>query len=97
MPVPVVKVCRACGSIHTWAKARASWDIDAQDWRVAEVFDKGAHCEDCGGDTRLNEVPCEEIAECSECDWHGHMSHLIDAEDDETQECPKCGSIAHII
>jgi hypothetical protein len=49
-------VCDECGSEDVLADAYAQWDIDQQDWVVANVFDKGAFCPDCDGDARIAEV-----------------------------------------
>lgn len=57
MTNPKVKmVCSECGSSDVLADAYAEWDVDAQDWVVQNVFDKGAYCNKCDGETRLEEV-----------------------------------------
>ena len=46
-------VCATCGSDDVKADAYVVWNTPAQTWEVASVFDKGAVCEACGGETRL--------------------------------------------
>jgi hypothetical protein len=48
-----VPVCRHCGSENVKADAYAVWDVDAQQWEISETFDKGAFCEPCDGETRI--------------------------------------------
>lgn len=51
----VVPVCSRCGSEDVKGDAYAVWDKDTQQWEVAggDVFDKGAVCEPCGGETTI--------------------------------------------
>ena len=47
-------VCSHCGSKDVRADAYAAWNKDTQRWEIAgDVFDKGAVCEPCGGETNL--------------------------------------------
>jgi ribosomal protein L37AE/L43A len=47
-------VCSHCGSDDVKADAYAVWDIEAQTWQVGDTYDKGAFCEACEGETRLD-------------------------------------------
>jgi hypothetical protein len=58
-------VCDECGSDSVLADAYAQWDIEKQDWTVANVFDKGAFCPDCDGDARIEEVELGDGGEAS--------------------------------
>lgn len=49
-------VCRTCGSSLVTRDAWAEWDVDAQDWVLASVYDY-AFCHRCGEETRIEEVP----------------------------------------
>lgn len=49
-------VCRTCKSDEVVSDAYAAWNVDRQEWEVSATFDKGAHCEKCGGETRLEGV-----------------------------------------
>lgn len=56
-PDPMVRmVCGTCGSDDVRADAYAEWNEELQQWEVSAVFDKGAVCEPCGGETRIEEV-----------------------------------------
>lgn len=58
-PKPRIKpVCSHCGSDDVKGDAYAVWDTERQTWEVAggDVFDKGAVCEKCDGETRLKWV-----------------------------------------
>lgn len=52
----VAKVCASCGSERVLLDAWAAWDSAAQDWSLHHVF-AHAHCEDCGGETRVVDKP----------------------------------------
>ena len=41
---------------HVSRDAWADWDSARQEWVLGAVFDD-AHCHDCEGETRLDEVP----------------------------------------
>lgn len=58
----VKMVCRTCGSENVLRDAFAEWDVSKQDWVLQNVFDD-AVCDDCGGETRINEVPIDEESE----------------------------------
>ena len=47
-------VCSQCQSDDVVADAYAAWDNDAQEWTVANTFNKGAYCNACDGETRLD-------------------------------------------
>lgn len=51
----VKMVCSECGGDNVKADAYATWDVANQRWECAETFDKGAYCDDCDGETRLEE------------------------------------------
>lgn len=53
-------VCCTCGSSSVSADAYARWNPETQDWEVSSTFDKGAACDVCGGETRIDEIPLEE-------------------------------------
>ena len=46
-------VCRTCGSNDVLADAYAEWDRVNACWTVLNIYDKGAHCNKCDGETRL--------------------------------------------
>jgi hypothetical protein len=50
-------VCRTCGSDQVRCDAYAAWDVDSQQWEIAETYDKGAWCEGCDGETTLKAIP----------------------------------------
>lgn len=52
----IVITCANCGSADVRRDAFAAWNVEAQDWEIASVYDEG-HCEDCEGEARLIEVP----------------------------------------
>lgn len=55
-------VCSTCGSENVLRDAFAEWDVEAQDWVLQNVFDD-AVCDDCGGETSINEQPIDEESE----------------------------------
>jgi hypothetical protein len=57
METKVKMVCAHCGSDEVRADAYAQWDVEAQEWEVAQTFDKGAYCSKCDGETRIEELP----------------------------------------
>jgi hypothetical protein len=46
-----------CGSEDVFADSYAEWNIGSQAWEVVETFDKGAYCNKCDGETRIEERP----------------------------------------
>lgn len=46
----VVPVCPKCNSDNVVADAVARWNIESQEWEVANVFDQGHSCDDCGAE-----------------------------------------------
>ena len=59
MSARVTMICRDCGSTDVKADAYASWNVTTQAWEIIDLFDKGAYCGGCDGDTRLEEAPCD--------------------------------------
>jgi hypothetical protein len=57
MSKKVKMVCSQCGSDEVRADAYAEWDVESQSWELAQTFDKGAHCDKCDAETRLEERP----------------------------------------
>jgi hypothetical protein len=57
MSKKVKMVCAQCGSDEVRADAYAAWDVESQSWELAQTFDKGAYCDKCDGETRLEERP----------------------------------------
>jgi hypothetical protein len=53
----VCMCCSSCGGENVVSDAYAAWDVEAQQWTISSVFDKGAYCEDCDGETRIVEKP----------------------------------------
>lgn len=41
-------VCPKCGSDNVQANAGVAWDIDTQSFDIANIFDSGHACNDCG-------------------------------------------------
>ena len=44
MPKKIKKVCSTCGSENVLADAYAQWNVEKQDWELANVFDKNSYC-----------------------------------------------------
>jgi len=42
----VTKHCHSCGSQDVWRDASATWDVDAQQWELNNVYD-ALFCEEC--------------------------------------------------
>ena len=53
---PVVQVCAICGGTNVKVDAWAAFNHATQRWELAETFDD-AHCDDCGGETRVVAKP----------------------------------------
>lgn len=51
-------VCRECGSQDVRRDAWAEWDVDSQEWVLADVYDY-SYCLNCEGDATLAEVMYE--------------------------------------
>ncbi len=48
-------VCAECGGENVMCDAYAQWNVDAQEWEIANMFDH-AICADCGdGETSIVE------------------------------------------
>jgi len=54
----ITMICAECGSKNVMRDAWAEWDETRQEWVLGPVFDQAA-CEDCGGETRLVELPID--------------------------------------
>ena len=54
-------VCSTCGGENVMRDAWAEWDVERQEWVLQNVFD-AAHCEDCDGETSLDEVEVEAVS-----------------------------------
>ena len=52
--MPQIPVCSLCGSENIKADAYAVWDPETQQWELSETFDKGAYCQGCDGETRID-------------------------------------------
>jgi len=48
-------VCRYCESEDVLVDAYASWNYDLQKWELEQTYDKGAYCNSCHKETRLEE------------------------------------------
>ena len=51
----ITYVCETCGSDDVMCDAYAEWRTDLQAWQVRDTFSKGAYCNKCDGETRLEE------------------------------------------
>ena len=49
-------VCKRCGSEEVTRDAWAEWDVEAQMWHAAAVFDH-AYCHRCQSDASIAELP----------------------------------------
>jgi hypothetical protein len=49
-----------CGSDDVLCDAYAEWDVLEQQWSLQNIFDKGAWCNACDGETTLKEVKLTE-------------------------------------
>lgn len=54
----VTKVCRHCGSENVSVDAAARWNVEAQQWEIAGLFDN-SDCDDCGRETDIIEEPTQ--------------------------------------
>jgi hypothetical protein len=52
--IPQIPVCSHCRSESIKADACAVWDPETQQWELSETFDKGACCQECDGETRID-------------------------------------------
>lgn len=68
-------VCSTCGSEDVYADAYAEWDVANQCWKVANTFDKGAHCGACDGETRIDEVPDDSGQAALAAEFRAAASH----------------------
>lgn len=58
----MIAVCRYCGSDDVLADAFARWNVDGQQWEIGDVYDKGAFCHKCDGETRVEFKPAQREA-----------------------------------
>lgn len=49
-------ICKTCKSDNVKVDAFATWDTENQCWELGAMFD-AAFCDDCGGETTLEEIP----------------------------------------
>jgi hypothetical protein len=56
IPHPVDVVCSSCRSPNVKRDAWASWNLETQQWELESVHDH-AYCDDCGGETKTEEIP----------------------------------------
>lgn len=49
--------CRKCGGTKVRRDADATWNTETQEWELAGLYDKGATCDDCGDECRIDERP----------------------------------------
>lgn len=59
LPSPIMFVCANCASPAVVREAWASWNVTAQRWELAELFDY-AFCHHCHRRTQLGEQPARE-------------------------------------
>ena len=52
--MPITIHCATCGSEDVRRDAFAQWNVEAQQWELAELYD-GASCQACDCDTSLTE------------------------------------------
>jgi predicted RNA-binding Zn-ribbon protein involved in translation (DUF1610 family) len=63
----VAMVCSNCGSQHVMRDAWAEWDVETQNWVLrGDPFD-AAMCDDCDGETQIDEVLLDELPLCVSC------------------------------
>ena len=48
-------VCTTCRGINVMCDAYAIWNLQRQEWELSNTFDKGAYCDDCDGETTIDE------------------------------------------
>jgi hypothetical protein len=53
----IQKVCSHCGGINVKSDAYATWDFRKQEWVLDQTFYKGAYCDDCDGECRIEDEP----------------------------------------
>lgn len=47
-------ICSHCRGENVVADAYAAWNVEEQEWQVESIFTKGAYCDDCQGETRID-------------------------------------------
>lgn len=79
MKVLLKQVCGSCGSEDVLCDAYASWDFQKQEWVLSNTFDKGAFCNKCDGECRIEdqEIPVDE-------------TNIISIDADSFAACPTC-------
>ncbi len=63
-----IAVCHECGSSDVLCDAFAEWDVDEQEWVLNSTYDKGAQCETCQGECRIDFIPLSEHVEEEQAD-----------------------------
>jgi hypothetical protein len=53
-------ICSKCHSEDVLSDAYAAWDFDQQQWVVSSSFDKGAYCNNCDGECRIESMALAE-------------------------------------
>ena len=56
MSEKVKMVCSHCGAEEMFPDA-LQWNVESQTWEIVQTFDKGAYCNQCDGETRIEERP----------------------------------------
>jgi hypothetical protein len=93
LPPRIKIVCSHCGSDDVRRDADAVWNVDTQEWELNALYDKGAVCEQCGGETSLKEVQIGTLSRwevCEHCESDGYCVELMHEPTDEI--CATCPS-----
>jgi hypothetical protein len=69
-------VCSRCYGQNVKADAYAGWNVETQQWEIDQTFDKGAYCDDCDGECRIEAVDEDEMMACHECNKLTHPNAL---------------------
>lgn len=56
MAVKLRMVCHTCGSEDVLSDAYAEWSFEKQEWQLQNTFDKGAYCNACDGESRIDTI-----------------------------------------
>lgn len=100
-PKPLVaKCCATCGSRNVTNDAIAKWNDVAQEWEILTLL-QNADCEDCGGETTIEEQPldeppegglsAEQLAKLDQEDAANGIGHLAETQCADWPQCA-CGS-----
>ncbi|RYG90045.1 hypothetical protein EU803_15635 [Loktanella sp. IMCC34160] len=63
---PLRVCCETCGGTNVKRDAFAEWNEELQLWELADLFDKGSFCDDCGCETSLIEVAIDRASDASQ-------------------------------